>query len=154
MRVLLVVTLLLAGAFPASGCSKARSDAFALALQSGGRITKAEMGANFDAATDYLEVNPANEFPPETPSIICRWQAEGIKAATVVRGVWIAEDTGGAMEKNATLNESKKNLPPVSSMTAIFRLATDSPWPVGKYRLDLYLGDDLSKSVTFIIKER
>lgn len=154
MKVLLAVVLLIAGALSIVGCSNARSDVNVLAMQSGGRITKAEMGSELDAATNELEVNPTNEFAPETPRIICRWQAEGIKAAIVVRGVWIAEDTGGAMEKGATLSESKKSLPPIASMTATFKLATDSPWPVGKYRLDLYLGDDLSRSVPFIIKEK
>jgi hypothetical protein len=154
MKVPLVIVLLIAGALLAAGCSDARSGVTASVMQNGGRITKAEMGSELDAATNELEVNPTNEFAPETPRIICRWQAEGIKAAIVVRGVWIAEDTGGAMEKDATLSESKKSLPPVASMTAVFKLATDSPWPVGKYRLDLYLGDDLSKSVPFIIKEK
>ncbi len=154
MKGLLVVVLLIAGALFTAGCSDARSGISASVMQSGGRITKAEMGSELNAATNELEVNPTNEFAPETPRIICRWQAEGIKAAIVVRGVWIAEDTGGAMEKDATLSESKKSLPPVASMTAIFKLGTDSPWPVGKYRLDLYLGDDLSMSVPFIIKEK
>lgn len=154
MKVLLVVGLLIAGALLNVNCSNARSDVNVLALQSGGRITKAEMGSNLDDATNELEVNPTNEFAPETPRIICRWQAEGIKTATVVKGVWIAEDTGGAMEKEARLSESKKMLPAVAAVTATFKLATDSPWPVGKYRLDLYLGDELSKSVTFIIKAK
>jgi hypothetical protein len=154
MKVLLVVVILITGALFTVVCSDAQSGATASVMQSGGRITKAEMGSKLDASTDELEVNPTNEFAPATPRIICRWQAEGVKAAIVVRGVWIAEDTGGVMEKDTMLSESKKNLPPVASMTASFRLSTDSPWPVGKYRLDLYLGDDLSRSVPFIIKEK
>lgn len=154
MKALLAVVLLIAGSLFVVGCADEQSGVSASVMQSGGRIIKAEMGSELDAATNELEVNPTNEFAPETPRIICRWQAEGIKTATMARGVWIAEDTGGAMEKDAMLSESKKSLPPVASMTATFRLATDSPWPVGKYRLDLYLGDDLSKSVPFIIKEK
>jgi hypothetical protein len=154
MKVLLVIVLLIAGALLTVNCSDAQSSVGASVMQSGGRITKAEMGSKLDAATDELEVNPTNEFAPATPRIICRWQAEGVKAATIAKGIWIAEDTGGAMEKDAKLSESKMNLPPVAYMTAVFKLATDSPWPVGKYRLDLYLGDDLSKSVPFIIKEK
>lgn len=154
MKVLLVVVLLIAGALFTADASRARIGINASVRQSSGRIIKAEMGSKLNDATNELEVNPTNEFATATPLIICRWQAEGIKAATVVKGVWIAEDTGGAMEKDAKLSESKRNLPPVASMTAIFKLATDSPWPVGKYRLDLYLGDDLSKSVSFLIKEK
>ncbi len=152
MKALLIVVLLIAGALLAANCSNARSGVNALAQQSSGRITKVEMGSNLDTATDELDVSPTNEFAPETLSIVCRWRAEGIKATTIVKGVWIAEETGGAFEKDAKLSESKKSLPPVASMTAVFKLATDSPWPVGKYRLDLYLGDDLSRSVPFIIK--
>lgn len=155
MKVLLVIVLLFAGALLTVNWSDARSGVSAsVVMQSGGRITKAEMGSNLDAATNELEVNPTNEFEPQTPRIICRWHAEGVKSATIVKGIWIAEDTGGAMEKDSRLSESKMNLPAVASMTAIFKLATDSPWPVGKYRLDLYLGDDLSRSVPFIIKEK
>ena len=154
MKLLLIVVLLIAGALFTDTGSGERTSVNVSAQQSSGRIIKAEMGSRLDAATDELEVNPTNEFASATPLIICRWQVEGIKAATVLRGVWVAEDTGGAMEKDTMLNESKKNLLPIASVTATFKLATDSPWPVGKYRLDLYLGDDLSRSVPFIIKEK
>ena len=155
MKVQLVVVLLIAGALFSVGCAEeTRNGVSAAVMQSSGRITKVEMGSNLNAATNELEVNPTNEFAPESLRIICRWQVEGIKAAIIAKGVWVAEDTGGAMEKDAKLSESKMNLPAVASMSAIFKLVTDSPWPVGRYRLDLYLGDDLSRSVTFIIKEK
>jgi hypothetical protein len=124
------------------------------AHQSNGRVTRIELGSKQGGyREDDLEVSQTNEFAPETPRIICRWQAEGIKAATVARGVWIAEDTNGAMEKETILSESKMNVPVISNLTGIFILRARAPWAVGKYRLDLYLGDVLSKSIAFVIKE-
>jgi hypothetical protein len=58
------------------------------------------------------------------------------------------------MEKETVLSESKMNVPVISNLTGIFILRARAPWAVGKYRLDLYLGDQLSKSIAFVIKEK
>ena len=150
---LIILVVLIADALLNAGGTRARAWGDA-AHQSNGRVTKIELGSRQGTNQDDLEVNPTNEFAPETPRIICRWQAEGIKAATIARGIWIAEDTNGAMEKESKLNESKMDVPPISSLTGIFTLRSHGPWAVGKYRVDIYLGDNLSKSITFIVKEK
>ena len=150
---LIVLAFIITGALLNTGGTRTESVG-ALADQSKGRVTRIELGSKQGGhREDDLEVSQTNEFAPETPRIICRWQAEGIKAATVARGVWIAEDTNGAMEKETVLSESKMNLPVISNVTGIFILRAHAPWAVGKYRLDLYLGDELSKSIAFVVKE-
>lgn len=151
---LVILVLLIAGALLNVGGTRAKGWGDDVAHQSNGRVTKIELGSKQGDSEDDLEVSLTNEFAPETPRIICRWQAEGIKAETVARGVWIAEDTNGAMEKETKLGESKLDVPVISSLTGVFILRGHGQWAVGKYRLDFYLGDELSKSVAFVIKEK
>lgn len=158
-RTLIFVLSIACAPFSLGACryekvSEVAAAATASAHQTNGRVTRIELGSRQGASEDELEVNPTNEFPPETPRIICRWEAEGIKTATVARGIWIAEDTNGAMAKETKLSESRMDVPVISSLTGIFTLRSHGPWAVGKYRLDIYLGDELSKSIAFVIKEK
>ncbi len=115
------------------------------------RITKALLGTG---ATDKYEiVNPATEFLPDTPKIYCAWTAEGVKAGTPVRGVWIAEDVGNVAPANYKIDEATLNLPFVDKGT--FSLSKpNNGFPVGKYRLEIYLGKDLVKTVRFTVKAK
>lgn len=150
---LVVLSLIIASALFNDGGTGAQVWSEVVASQTNGRVTKIELGSKQGRNEEELEVSLTNEFAPETPRIICRWHAEGIKAATIARGVWVAEDTNGAMEKETKLSESKMNVPVITNLTGIFILRARGPWAVGKYRLDLYLGDELSGSLAFVIKE-
>ncbi len=115
------------------------------------RITTAVLGTG---ATDKDDiVNPASEFVPDAPKIYCAWTAEGVTAGTPVRGVWIAEDVGNVAPPNYKIDEATLNLPGVDKGT--FTVSKpNTGWPVGKYRLDIYLGKDLAKTVPFTVKAK
>lgn len=112
-------------------------------------ITKAEMGTG---ETDKYEVvNPTTTFAPDTAKIFCVWKAVGIKAATALRGVWIAEDVGKAAPPNYKIDEATLHLPFANEGS--FTLSKpNSGFPVGKYRLEIYVGTDLLKTVPFTIE--
>jgi hypothetical protein len=115
------------------------------------RITKAVLGTG---VTDQYEiVNPANEFPPDTPKIYCAWRAEGVAGATPFRGVFIAEDVGSVAPPNYKIDEATVSL--TGDGSGSFSLSKpDKNFPVGKYRLEIYIGGDLAKTVPFTIKAK
>ena len=114
------------------------------------RITKAVLGTG---VTDTYEIiNAASEFPPDVPKIFCAWKAEGVTNEKL-RGVWIAEDVGKVAPPNYKIDEATLNVARASAGS--FSLSKpDNNFPVGKYRLEIYIGDDLAKTVPFAIKAK
>jgi hypothetical protein len=115
------------------------------------RITKAVLGTG--ATAKYEIVNPTTEFAPDTPKIFCAWRAEGVKTGTPVRGVWIAEDVGKVAPPNYKVDETTLNLPFANEGT--FALSKPNKgFPPGKYRLEIYLGKDLAKTLPFTVRAK
>lgn len=125
-----------------------------LALQSTafgqGRILKAEMGTG--RTENYEIVNPTTEFARDTPKIFCVWKTDGVKIGTTVRGVWFAEDVGNVAPPNYKLDEAALNLPFNEGSFTLSK--PNRGWPPGKYRLEIYLGKDLAKTVPFTVRAK
>jgi hypothetical protein len=114
-----------------------------------GSIAKAVLGMG---RTETFEiVNPTTEFWPDTAQIVCVWKAEGVKPGTPVRGVWIAEDVGAVAPLNFKIAEATSSLYKKGSF---YLTKPNKGFPVGKYRLEIYLGKELAKTVPFIVKAR
>jgi hypothetical protein len=119
-----------------------------------GRITQAVLGTG---VTDKFEITgPTSEFKPDTPKIYCAWKVEGAKAGTPVRGVWIAEDVGKATpHPNYKIDEVTYNPPMGVATHGSFALnKPNTGFPVGKYRVELYLGGTLAKTLPFTVKAK
>jgi len=117
------------------------------------RISKAVLGTG--ATPTYEIINPGSEFAPDTAKIYCAWKAEGIAAHTQVRGAWIAEDVGTAAKPNFKIDEA--TFTSQTAGTAVGAFALNKPnrgFPVGKYRLEIYLGQTLAKTVPFTVKAK
>jgi hypothetical protein len=115
------------------------------------RITKAVLGTG--VTDNYEIVNPASQFPPDVPKIFCAWRAEGVPADKPLRGVWIAEDVGKVAPPNYKIDEATVNVP--RARAGSFSLSKpDNNFPVGKYRLEIYIGEELAKSVPFTIQAK
>jgi hypothetical protein len=115
------------------------------------RITKAVLGTG--VTENYEIVNPASEFPPDVPKIYCAWKAEGVVAGTTFRGVFLAEDVGKVAAPNYKIDEATVSLDRDGAGSFILS-KPDNNFPVGKYRLEIYIGDDLAKTVPFAIKAK
>ncbi len=57
---------------------------------------------------------------------------------TVVKAVWTAVDVEG-QDPNTRIDETSTTS---GDGQLVFDLANDSPWPVGEYKVDLFLNDD------------
>jgi hypothetical protein len=125
--------------------------ATATLLSAAVRITQAQMGTG--KTDDYKIVNPTTEFTPTTPSIFCVWRADGLKIGAAMRGVWIAEDVGKVAPPNYKIDEAAVKA--IVANEGYFSLSKPTHgFPVGKYRLEIYSGPDLVKTVPFTVKAK
>lgn len=123
--------------------------AWCLRAAENGRITKAELGTD---RTDKFEiVNPTTVFRPDTAQVVCVWKTEGVKPGTTVRAVWIAEDVGKVAPPNFKIAEASD----AAAVSGSFYLTKpNNGFPIGKYRLEIYLGAELARTVPFTVAAR
>ena len=133
--------LLLIGIFFALGLSAAEP-----------RITEAVLGQDrVDKPNGYEIVKPGKVFRPDSPKIVCVFKVEGAGIGAKTRSVWIAEDVGKVAPPNYTIAEKSLVLPFLDRGT--FSLSKpNNGFPVGSYRLEIYLGDKLAKTLKFRIE--
>ena len=160
--------LLLVTAQPAYGCraldDARRAEALSLrvdpasledtrkAAAGEARITDAVLGHDrIDKANGYEIVDQTTEFRPDSPKIVCVFKVEGASLGTTVKGVWIAEETGGMAPPNYKILEKSLTLPFINTGSLVIT-RPDNGWPVGSYRLEIYFGDTLAKTVKFTVK--
>ena len=62
--------------------------------------------------------------------------------------VWVAVDTSGG--QNIDIAESEFTALAANIINGEVELPDD--WPVGAYRLDIYLNDEVAKSVEFVVE--
>ncbi len=116
-----------------------------------GSITYAALGT--DRTADYKIVDRRDVFPRDTPKIVCVWRGKGIKPGTVLKGVWIAEDVGNAAPPNYKLLEKSMTIT-VENEGSLNVTKPTNGWPVGKYRIEIYLNNTRVKSLPFTIKAK
>lgn len=91
-------------------------------------------------------------FLTNTAKIFGRWQGATLKQGDIVRAIWVAE-AFGKEERDAKITEAQVTADRPDDR-GIFSLARpDGGWPVGHYRLEIYVGDQLAASVKFKIEE-
>lgn len=116
------------------------------------RITNAQLGLG--VTPQFNIVNPSTEFTPDTAKIYCAWKAEGLKSGIQLRGVWIAEDVGRAAPANYKIDEASFTSTGTSAQGSFSLSKPNKGFPVGKYRLEIYIGSDLTKTVPFVVKSK
>ena len=81
------------------------------------------------------------------------FKVEGASLGATVKGVWIAEDTGGAAPPNYKILEKSLTLPFINTGSFVITKPNNG-WPVGSYRFEIYFGDTLAKTLKFTVKAR
>src|SRR6202171_3547764 len=96
--------------------------------------------------------DPTTTFTADTPQIFAFFKTNGVQDGDKLRSVWIAEDVGDAAPANTKIDEKTLNAEGDTD-DGVFSLSKPTKgWPVGKYRLEIYVGDELAKTVKFTIK--
>jgi hypothetical protein len=94
---------------------------------------------------------PTVSFASDTEKIFCRWQGDTLHEGDKIRAIWIAEDVGEVAPKDYKISETSTSADgPQATGTFILSRPTKG-WPIGKYRLEIYAGDELAETLKFEI---
>lgn len=102
--------------------------------------------------TTAPEDEPATSFPSDTPRLYAMFKTTGIQNGDKVRGALIVEDVGKAAPANTKVLEKTLTLEE-DTQDGDFNFSKPTEgWPAGKYRVEIYLNDELATTVKFTIK--
>ena len=119
-------------------------------------ICAAGAGAGDVKVKTVMTTGPENEpvttFESDTPELYAMFKKQGIKNGDKVRGVLIAEDVGNAAPANTKVLEPTLDLDGDTEDGEFNFSKPDNGWPVGKYRVEIYVNDKLADTVKFTVK--
>jgi len=100
--------------------------------------------------------DPTTTFAANTPKLYAMFKAKGAKDGDKIRGVLIAEDVGDAAPANTKVLEETLDVKGYSAgrdFSGDFNFSKPTKgWPVGKYRVEIYVNDGLATTAKFTIK--
>jgi outer membrane usher protein FimD/PapC len=98
------------------------------------------------------EDEPVTSFAADTPKLFAMFKTTGIKNGDKLRGVLIAEDVGDVAPANTKVLEKTLTLEEDTDDGDFKFSKPTKGWPVGKYRVEIYVNDDLATTLDFTIK--
>jgi hypothetical protein len=103
--------------------------------------------------TGARDGSPQTEFKSDARQIFVRWSGVNLPVGESVRVAWIAEDVGDLADPNFIIDEMDTTVE-TAEFGARFTLSrpTDG-WAAGKYRVELYLGDELLQKLNVTITD-
>ena len=90
-------------------------------------------------------------FAPDTSKVFALFKTEGAQQGDKIRGVWIAEDVGGAAPANSKIDEKTVTMDGDTDDGDFSLSKPTKGWPAGKYRLEMYVNDKLVTTTKFTI---
>jgi hypothetical protein len=104
----------------------------------------------------YMTSTPGGEeetsFASDTPKLLAMFKTKGIKDGDKVRGVLIAEDVGDVAPANTKVLDKTLALDKDTDDGDFNFSKPTKGWPVGKYRVELYVNDELAATTEFAIE--
>lgn len=100
-------------------------------------------------ARDVDDTVRTNVFSPDDPSFYCFFSLKNAPDSTVVRGTWTLVQAEG-YESNSFIDEGE-----ITSGDAELYFTLDrgeSLWPVGQYKLDIYIDNNLVQTLNFEVQ--
>jgi hypothetical protein len=99
------------------------------------------------------ERKPTTSFSSDVPSIYAFWKGDELQAGDKIRAIWIAEDIGDAGPKDSKILEgdAKVYKPDEDGAFSLSRPG-GRIWPLGKYRVEIYINSNLAELLKFTIK--
>jgi hypothetical protein len=95
---------------------------------------------------------PSTTFASNTPKLYAIFKTEGAKAGDKIRGVLIAEDVGDVAPANTKVLETILEMDGDTETGDFTFSKPTNGWPVGKYRVKIYVNDELATTANFTIK--
>jgi hypothetical protein len=100
------------------------------------------------------DTRPATTFAPDVPKLYAFFKTQGTEKGEKLRGVWIAEDVGNAAPANTKIDEATLTADQNDFFGAFSLSKPNKGFPVGKYRVEIYDGDELATTVKFTISSK
>jgi hypothetical protein len=94
---------------------------------------------------------PTDTFTADTPQLMVFFLSKGTVKGDKFRMVWIATDVGSAAPPNTTINDSTKVADSDDYGDGDSLSKPTNGWPLGKYRVEVYLNDKLASTSEFTI---
>ncbi len=95
---------------------------------------------------------PTDTFTADVAKVYVFFRTTGTKKGDSLRSVWIADDVGDAAPANTKIDEASVT-GDKDDFGGSFSLSKPTKgWPVGKYHVDIYAGDQVTTTVKFTIK--
>ncbi len=95
---------------------------------------------------------PTTTFASNTPKLYAIFKTEGAKTGDKIRGVLIAEDVGDVAPANTKVLETILDMEGDTDAGDFSFSKPTNGWPVGKYRVEIYVNDQLATAAKFTIK--
>lgn len=94
---------------------------------------------------------PTTWFSSDVSQVMAFFHSTGTHQGDKIRAVWIADDIGEAAPKGATIVESVVTADKDNAVGGFKLSKPTKGWPLGKYEIDIYDGDQLETTVKFTI---
>jgi hypothetical protein len=99
-------------------------------------------------AKDEAGTQPATVFAqPETFYLVV--DLANAPDDTTVKAAWYAADVGDVAPPNTLIDEAELT---TGTNTLFFNLAPESLWAAGDYKVEIYLNDELERTLTFQVQ--
>lgn len=92
-------------------------------------------------------------FSADAPAVFVFWKSQGLTVGDTIGAIWIAEELGsGSKESEIRRADFKVYKPADTEGTFSLSRPSGRIWPVGKYRVELYINGGIAEVVKFTIK--
>ena len=95
---------------------------------------------------------PTTTFSSDVLRIYAFWKGESLAVGDKIQSVWIAEDIDGAPKDSKILEGETKVYKSDEDGSFSLSRPRGRVWPVGKYRVEIYINGGLAELVKFTIK--
>jgi len=117
-------------------------------------IQSADLGTGFDKSSNSV-TGSTTTFAADAPELHCVTKVANAPDGTTVRAVWTAvdvTDANGNAIKNQQISEYTSTLSADGAVDFKLSVPSSGEWPAGSYKVDLYLGDKMDRSLAFTIQ--
>jgi len=104
---------------------------------------------NAHMSTDEGDTTQTTVYAPDTPTFYCFFELKNAPDDTVVKGVWTLVSAEG-YDANSQIDSADITGSDNSYYFSLDRAAES--WPVGQYKIDLFINDKLVETVEFQVQ--
>jgi len=117
-------------------------------------IQSADLGTGFDGSANAV-TGATTTFGKTEPAFHCVIKVANAPDGTTVRAVWTAVnvvDANGNAIKDKKLDETTSTLTGDGVVNAKLNIPSTGEWPVGAYKVDIYLNDKLDRTLNATVQ--